>query len=52
MNCPTLKPKAFLIMKRFRETTGVDLPVTPVTAVIYMHRHPDYSFGSAGLGVT
>lgn len=37
------------IMKDFRETTGIDLPVK---AVIYTHRHPDHSFGAAGLGVT
>lgn len=37
------------IMADFREATGIDLPVT---AVVYSHRHPDHSFGSAGLGVT
>jgi alkyl sulfatase BDS1-like metallo-beta-lactamase superfamily hydrolase len=37
------------IMADFRKTTGIELPVT---AVIYSHRHPDHSFGSAGLGVT
>ncbi len=37
------------ILKDFRDTTGIDLPVT---AVVYSHRHPDHSFGSAGMGVT
>ncbi|MFD0910876.1 alkyl sulfatase dimerization domain-containing protein [Ruegeria arenilitoris] len=37
------------IIEDFRATTDIDLPVT---AIIYSHRHPDHSFGSAGLGVT
>jgi len=37
------------IMADFRESTGIDLPVT---AIVYTHRHPDHAFGSAGLGVT
>ncbi len=37
------------ILADFRKTTGIDLPVT---AIIYSHRHPDHSFGSAGMGVT
>ena len=37
------------ILADFRKTTGIDLPVT---AIVYSHRHPDHSFGSAGMGVT
>ncbi|QSP93291.1 MBL fold metallo-hydrolase [Marinobacter salinisoli] len=37
------------ILADFRATTGINLPVT---AIIYSHRHPDHSFGSAGMGVT
>ncbi|WGK64985.1 alkyl sulfatase dimerization domain-containing protein [Croceiramulus getboli] len=33
----------------FKKETKIDLPVK---AVIYTHRHPDHSFGSAGMGVT
>ncbi|MFD1316448.1 alkyl sulfatase dimerization domain-containing protein [Namhaeicola litoreus] len=37
------------IMSDFRKSTNIELPVK---AVIYSHRHPDHSFGSAGMGVT
>ena len=37
------------ILTDFREATGIDLPVT---GVVYSHRHPDHSFGAAGMGVT
>ncbi|MCK7616267.1 alkyl sulfatase dimerization domain-containing protein [Roseibium sediminicola] len=37
------------ILADFKESTGIDMPVT---AVVYSHRHPDHSFGAAGMGVT
>ena len=37
------------IMEDFRSVTGITLPVK---GVVYTHRHPDHSFGSAGMGVT
>jgi linear primary-alkylsulfatase len=37
------------ILEDFRKATGIQ---DNVCAVIYSHRHPDHSFGSAGMGVT
>lgn len=37
------------IISDFRKATNVQLPVK---AIVYTHRHPDHSFGSAGMGVT
>lgn len=37
------------IINDFRKETNIDLPVK---AVVYSHRHPDHSFGAAGMGVT
>ncbi|WP_281543216.1 MBL fold metallo-hydrolase [Maribacter aestuarii] len=37
------------ILSDFRKETSIQLPVK---AVVYTHRHPDHSFGSAGVGVT
>ncbi|RZT00231.1 alkyl sulfatase dimerization domain-containing protein [Aquimarina brevivitae] len=37
------------IIEDFRKVTGINLPVK---AIVYSHRHPDHSFGAAGMGVT
>lgn len=37
------------IINDFRKSTNINLPVK---GVIYSHRHPDHSFGAAGMGVT